>query len=144
MPVLSRHEPLLKRALAEAFGGDGQDPIGSDLDADAAATAGNGDKKAAPFVWVRRSPYEPKVGGGGRPLGAWALADQPEAAERPLLLVFVLGGASHSELRCAREIAAAHPTRELILGSSAILTPSDFLEALQQVPPPQPLAEFDF
>ena len=136
MPVLARHEPAISGILMEAFG--------KDLDEQKNGSNPKAAAKGDAFVWVRRSPFEPKPGGGGRPLGAWALADQPEAPELPLLLVFVLGGASHSELRCAREVAALYPTHELIFGSSAILTPSDFVEALQRVPPPRPMAQFEF
>ena len=40
-------------------------------------------------------------------LGSWAAPDEP--VQKPVLLVFMLGGASLAELRCAREAAEQAP-----------------------------------
>jgi syntaxin-binding protein 1 len=45
------------------------------------------------------------------------------------IIVFVLGGLTHSELRSAYELTQA-AQREVIIGSSAMLTPKSFIDAL--------------
>lgn len=65
----------------------------------------------------------------------WARRGQGEGsgtATGRRLVVFIIGGATHSEMRVVHRMAA-QTGRDVILGSTSVETPHSFLEALYQV-----------
>ncbi|XP_068130691.1 syntaxin-binding protein 2 [Hyperolius riggenbachi] len=99
------------------------------------------DKKQWPFV------SEPCPQGGtaqtvvSARFGHWhKTRSAAEYRSGPRLLVYILGGASMSEMRCAYEITKATESKwEVLIGSTHILTPTTFLDGLKSLDQPSQL-----
>ncbi|KFM72471.1 Protein ROP, partial [Stegodyphus mimosarum] len=93
------------------------------------------DAKHFPFLAGRVAPTN-----YGRPTptsvryGHWHKdKNAPNVKNLPRLIVFVVGGACYSELRCAYEVTKEYKNWEVIIGSDHLLTPEGFLTDLRDL-----------
>ena len=49
---------------------------------------------------------------------------------QPRLIVFVIGGVTYSEMRCAYEIQEANKKWQVYIGSNEVIDPEDFIDNL--------------
>lgn len=81
-------------------------------------------------------------GAGGRmptvPVSArynWQKDRRQPRRTGPRLIVFVMGGLTCSEMRCAYEVAESSKTWDVIVGSTHLITPDAFLGSLKELSP---------
>lgn len=91
------------------------------------------DRKQWPFVsepLKTTGPAQPVVSAR---FGHWhKTRSAAEYRAGPRLLIYILGGVSMSEMRCAYELTKATDSKwEAVIGSTDILTPTNFLNALK-------------
>ncbi|CAG9840073.1 unnamed protein product [Diabrotica balteata] len=89
------------------------------------------DQKHYPYLSGRAQSTGYHAAPSSARYGQWHKDRGQQAVKNvPRLLVFVVGGISFSEIRCAYEVTNAQKNWEVIIGSSHILTPEDFLSNL--------------
>lgn len=87
------------------------------------------------FPFLTNSPVKPtyNVPTSAR-YGRWRRdRNQPIIRNVPRLIVFIVGGATYSEMRCAYEVTNECKDWEVIIGASHILTPENFLKSLGEI-----------
>lgn len=137
---LSRFTPSLKRVAEEVLNGTAA-LAAFPYVKDRPASATSGTNMASPAdVTLDAGARRP----GAHPEPSWASRGRSKRDENttlgPRLVVFVIGGATYSELKCAYELSKSSQ-REVVIGSTSMLTPYQFITNLKKFKKLDPFAE---
>lgn len=147
--ALFRFEPLLRGILSDlhanklplaefpyirppAAGGGG--PATEDVSTAQATSARSGKSS---LNWAKRGQGEGGGGGGGPGVGGGGGPGGGGAGGGRRLIVFMVGGALHSEMRLVHQLSL-HLGRDILLASSSIETPKSIIDQLRVLGIPDP------
>ncbi|XP_063699202.1 protein ROP isoform X1 [Culicoides brevitarsis] len=90
------------------------------------------DQRHFPFLGGRSQTANYHAPTSSARYGHWHKEKNAQTAVKnvPRLIVFIVGGVSYSEIRCAYEVTNAVKNWEVLIGSSHIITPESFLSDL--------------
>uniref|UniRef100_A0A6Q2Y408 Syntaxin binding protein 3 n=1 Tax=Esox lucius TaxID=8010 RepID=A0A6Q2Y408_ESOLU len=91
--------------------------------------------------WPHQSESPAAWNGSGPLFWKHKASSQDERRSGSRLIVFVLGGISYSEMRCAYQVTQSVKSCEVIVGSSHIVTPVELLDDIQALSKPSPTKE---
>ncbi|OXA64287.1 Protein ROP [Folsomia candida] len=89
------------------------------------------DKKSFPYQFNRNADTGYKIPASTRYVQQWYPKSGQQTRSGPRLIIFVVGGISLSEIRSVYEINKSQSEWEVVIGSTEILTPSNFLKDLE-------------
>ncbi|XP_050063097.1 protein ROP-like [Aphis gossypii] len=97
------------------------------------------DPEQCPFVGVNKSSTENHAASSSRYTAPNAMWHKPKAStefQGSRVIIYILGGVTYSEMRCAYEVSNKFKNWEIIIGSSNPLTPNDFIQNLSELNKP--------
>ncbi|CAM4807000.1 unnamed protein product [Rotaria magnacalcarata] len=93
------------------------------------------DQRQFPSVGGQRNIASNYAAQSSREFGGWMHNRKGAVRSGPRLIIFILGGVTYSELRCAYEVTQSNTKKwEVFVGSDHIVTPRQFLRDLEMKP----------